>query len=274
MSAGDHVKTADCRLLIDTNGDGAIDSEDSCIPVGGFINAMRPVNLAESLLDQAKWADPLALQDIADEPLTSQGSITSLRFQRDDLDAQAVPSVAFPSGTAKVCGLFDFDGMAYGTPVTFAWSLGGVADEARGNADYRWELGESGSGRACTGEVGTALPEGLWELSISSPDAPEVTGWVHVGDEYPLVGLTIMNELDQQICEPQVSPSVATTSGQDRMEPDALLGLGESVTIDVGADQYDVLAVTCDGARGARSDIDVSAPTAVTLNPSDFAPSG
>ena len=45
---------ADCRRLVDTNGDGMVDEYDSCIPTGGFINALRPINLALSYVDAAK----------------------------------------------------------------------------------------------------------------------------------------------------------------------------------------------------------------------------
>ena len=44
---------ADCRRVQDTNGDGQIDEDDTCIPIGGFINALRPVNLA-SRTDRAR----------------------------------------------------------------------------------------------------------------------------------------------------------------------------------------------------------------------------
>jgi S1-C subfamily serine protease len=43
----------DCRVIADTNGDGGIDARDVCVPVGGFINALRPINLAKPLIDQA-----------------------------------------------------------------------------------------------------------------------------------------------------------------------------------------------------------------------------
>ncbi len=43
----------DCRPLADTNRDGTIDERDSCIPTGGFINALRPVKLAMSLIQAA-----------------------------------------------------------------------------------------------------------------------------------------------------------------------------------------------------------------------------
>jgi S1-C subfamily serine protease len=35
----------DCRPENDTNGDGKIDDNDVCVPIGGFINALRPVDL-------------------------------------------------------------------------------------------------------------------------------------------------------------------------------------------------------------------------------------
>ena len=38
---------------MDTNGDGVIDSKDSCIPTGGFINALRPIKLAQPLIEKA-----------------------------------------------------------------------------------------------------------------------------------------------------------------------------------------------------------------------------
>jgi S1-C subfamily serine protease len=47
----------DCRRLADTNGDGQIDENDTCIPVGGFINALRPVNLAKGLIAEAMSTD-------------------------------------------------------------------------------------------------------------------------------------------------------------------------------------------------------------------------
>jgi len=45
--------TVDCRPLADTNMDGEIDRKDTCIPVGGFVNAFRPINLALPLIEAA-----------------------------------------------------------------------------------------------------------------------------------------------------------------------------------------------------------------------------
>lgn len=46
-------EVVDCRVVADTNGDGNINQKDVCIPVGGFINALRPINLAKPLILEA-----------------------------------------------------------------------------------------------------------------------------------------------------------------------------------------------------------------------------
>jgi S1-C subfamily serine protease len=43
----------DCRPLADTNRDGYVDQYDTCVPTGGFINALRPINLAIPLINAA-----------------------------------------------------------------------------------------------------------------------------------------------------------------------------------------------------------------------------
>jgi len=50
----DENEIVDCRPLVDTNRDGNVDEKDDCIPVGGFINALRPINLAIPLIEAAK----------------------------------------------------------------------------------------------------------------------------------------------------------------------------------------------------------------------------
>jgi S1-C subfamily serine protease len=47
----------DCRRLADTNADGTIDESDTCVPTGGFINSLRAVNVAKTLIGEAVQAD-------------------------------------------------------------------------------------------------------------------------------------------------------------------------------------------------------------------------
>lgn len=48
----------DCRPVTDTNGDGTLDSKDSCVPIGGFINSLRAVNVALPIIQEATGGQP------------------------------------------------------------------------------------------------------------------------------------------------------------------------------------------------------------------------
>jgi len=54
------TEVVDCRVLVDTNHDGVVDERDSCVPIGGFLNALRPVDLALPLIEAAR-ANEVAL---------------------------------------------------------------------------------------------------------------------------------------------------------------------------------------------------------------------
>ncbi len=65
LGYGGEEGVIDCRILADTNGDGVIDELDTCIPTGGFINSLRPVNLARPLIEKAMRGEVAALDDYA-----------------------------------------------------------------------------------------------------------------------------------------------------------------------------------------------------------------
>ena len=52
-AAGTGITPVDARPVVDTNQDGRVDDRDTPMAVGGFINGLRPVNLAKPLLKQA-----------------------------------------------------------------------------------------------------------------------------------------------------------------------------------------------------------------------------
>lgn len=52
-AAGEGISPVDARPVVDTNMDGRIDQRDTPMAIGGFINGLRPVNLAKPLLAKA-----------------------------------------------------------------------------------------------------------------------------------------------------------------------------------------------------------------------------
>jgi S1-C subfamily serine protease len=54
LGSGKETGIVDCRTLADTNRDGVIDENDTCVPTGGFINSLRPAKLAIPLIEAAK----------------------------------------------------------------------------------------------------------------------------------------------------------------------------------------------------------------------------
>ena len=75
----------DCRPVRDTNRDGYIDSNDDCVPTGGFINALRPVNLAMAMIEAAKRGE-VAVSTGEAQTLAYQNS-GDIIFQDDFSDA-------------------------------------------------------------------------------------------------------------------------------------------------------------------------------------------
>ena len=71
LGYGGEDQYVDCRPLADTNRDGIVDENDDCVAVGGFINALRPVNLAIPMIEAAKRGEVLigeSSAERADQP--------------------------------------------------------------------------------------------------------------------------------------------------------------------------------------------------------------
>lgn len=66
----------DCRPLADTNRDGYVDQYDTCVPTGGFINALRPINLAIPLINAAvQGSETYVSAELPEADLPAGGSV-------------------------------------------------------------------------------------------------------------------------------------------------------------------------------------------------------
>jgi len=68
-SGDEEVEFVDCRRLADTNRDGVIDEYDNCVPTGGFINAIRPISLAEPMIVAALGGDITIVEEQGGEEI-------------------------------------------------------------------------------------------------------------------------------------------------------------------------------------------------------------
>lgn len=105
--AGENQSIVDCRPVTDTNGDGTVDESDSCVPIGGFINSLRPVNVARPFAERAKNMAPGESETIEDlnaspnpqpdpepEPEPAEGVIITGKIV-DANSGRAIPNAVF-----------------------------------------------------------------------------------------------------------------------------------------------------------------------------------
>lgn len=63
LGYGGDDQYVDCRVIADTNRDGVIDDLDDCVPTGGFINALRPINLASQMIEASKRGEYSVIEE-------------------------------------------------------------------------------------------------------------------------------------------------------------------------------------------------------------------
>lgn len=68
VGTGGSDRYVDCRPLADTNGDGRIDDTDTCVPVGGFFNELRPISMARPLVDAVRAGRTYRVDEPGDPP--------------------------------------------------------------------------------------------------------------------------------------------------------------------------------------------------------------
>lgn len=95
LGYGGDDQYVDCRVLADTNRDGVIDEEDNCVPTGGFINALRPINLAMPLVEAARRGE-VAIHTEPEE--TVEMAPAGAELFRDDFSD---PSSGWDSGQGE-----------------------------------------------------------------------------------------------------------------------------------------------------------------------------
>ena len=138
-AAGTGITPVDARPVLDTNRDGRVDQRDTPMAIGGFINGLRPVNLAIPLLEEAgmEIAEHRGKRSDSKIPDRSRETIPGFDFDRvrekpefselmfstevtdDGRPINATQNI--PGGVDEVYATFEYDNMRTGTPWSAVW---------------------------------------------------------------------------------------------------------------------------------------------------------
>jgi S1-C subfamily serine protease len=145
VTTGTASEATDCRRIQDTNGDGKIDQNDACVPTGGFINGIRPINWARPLIKAAQsgkaytspYPNPVANNNPPSNPTPnpnpnpnpspSAGQFTLVGWSEktDNNGCPVTPVSDFPTGTMSIAAIFSYSNMNNGDQIEWHWLLDG-----------------------------------------------------------------------------------------------------------------------------------------------------
>ncbi|HSL28792.1 MAG TPA: trypsin-like peptidase domain-containing protein [Anaerolineales bacterium] len=183
-SSGAEGNITDCRVVQDTNGDGQLTDADTCIPIGGFINAVRPINLAVPLIEAARagkqYASPYPVPGVISAEGSGQQTLSNFVWLTSDSECNpGEPVDSYPAETLCVVPGFDYSGMTNGEPFREIWTHNG---QMVGDFTYAWEWDAEGRFASYLSNDGDPLPDGVYSVEFfagadqhSVGRAPDVT---------------------------------------------------------------------------------------------------
>ena len=196
-AAGAGITPVDARPVLDTNRDGRVDHRDTPMAIGGFINGLRPVNLAYPLLEKAgmrieverggkvRRRDSIFPSEFRIDPQydrrpPEKPEFSNLLFStRITEDGRPIhPSDQLPAGVDTVYATFQHDGMAEGTPWSVVWMTDGeVIIEQKDN----WDEAEEGR-KAVKISNNNGVPDGEYHLVLGIGGTIALEGKMNVGN--------------------------------------------------------------------------------------------
>ncbi|NTV36639.1 MAG: hypothetical protein HGA53_06765, partial [Anaerolineaceae bacterium] len=196
IGTGSATEISDCRRIQDTNDDGRIDSQDSCIPTGGFINGIRPIDWAKPLINAANTGQAYVSPYGGGSAGGSAGSggermiLNGWAVDTDTNGCIVPPKLqSFPSGAKQISTSLNYSGMSDREKVEFTWYLDGRETAAD---NFQWELGASGD---CYGfyleNGGDALPDGTYRLEVFAGGRSILQAQTRVGGSAAVNGVTM-----------------------------------------------------------------------------------
>jgi len=186
--------------------------------IGGSINRVRPVNLAEDVIARARSGEFVARGQRSrpvPKPKIGEVFISNIVFARDVTeDGELVDIVdEFPGGITKLVFAFEYAGMQPGIEWLDAWYVDGTLDERLSAPRPPWSLEENGVAWA-TLDFDDPLPLGEYLLEISVEGELVATATTYVGRSAvgPSIGPLIFAE-DVSIDDEPIGPASSFAAG-------------------------------------------------------------
>jgi serine protease Do len=244
---------ADCRQLVDTNRDGVVDSEDTCVPLGGFINALRPVALAGPLIEAARQGERYVQGDSPQAQQAQDSDLTPTLLSNivfsEGVSEEDQPQglwYALPAGASDVCAFWDYAGMSDGMTWSSYWFIDGALSEGGSTFEDVWTGGVEGNWWVCIHNE-TGLPDGLYEIVLEVDGEPMADDSIFVGGDHRPVELVVENGFAVELCYLFLSPSAAQNWGPDRLGTLEVIEPGDRQAFSVASGEYDLRVLDCDG---------------------------
>ncbi len=241
-------RITDCRVVEDTNGDGAIDNNDSCIPIGGFINGIRPINLALPLLEQARTASPIdqgpppGTEPVEPEPLPSASSPVWATGVQDGFPVNDLVKVRRTE--QFLCLTWQYQNVAPGAPVEVVWQVDGETIPEQGFVGNNQGAAEGGFFACYQNDAG--IGGGLFEMAWFVDGDPVFSHSIYVGGGRDELTIDFINDTETDICVVQFAPTDALTFGLNRLSD--VVPPGQTLGIPLVTGSYKVRVIDCDGA--------------------------
>ncbi|MBP7963240.1 MAG: trypsin-like peptidase domain-containing protein [Caldilineaceae bacterium] len=203
-AAGAGVTPVDARPVVDTNRDGRIDERDTPMAIGGFINGLRPVNLAKPLLTKAGMSAPTASSRSsssqssssrtapASAPAPAPAPVTPVKpaasnaviFKNFTFSGQVTkdgrpiaPAAILPSGGKQIFASFDYEGMRNGTAWSQVWAANGQIIVSK---EEKWSDGPRGR-KVIFISNNAGVPDATYRVILSVRNQVVAEGEVVVG---------------------------------------------------------------------------------------------
>ena len=251
-SASSSGEVVDCRVITDTNGDGVTDGADQCVPIGGFLNGLRPVNLALPLIEQAASGAPISIQDQA-PPASGAVDISELlifnpRWSLDaSVEADFTPEFVrtATAGAENLCFWFDWSSLPDGAIWDGVWQVDGVVNEDFSFFNEEWAAGDTGENYWLCAIETTGLASGLYEfIFYIEGDVIFYESFEITDTPRALHDITFVNNSGTRICYLYVAPFGVVNTGLDELGITEVFDVGTSKTVvvpegEIVADAYD-----------------------------------